>query len=118
MIRSQEESKMSQKRVRRKYSAEEKAAILRRHLVDKKPVSDVCEEYGLQPSVFYGWQRQMMEHMAAVFETGGQRPKRNGREEKLARKVEALEAKLATKDNVIAEVSEEFVRLKKTLGEL
>ena len=38
-------------------------------------------------------------------------------EEKLASKIEALEAKLVKKDNVIAEVSEEFVRLKKELGE-
>ena len=37
---------------RRKFSAEEKAALLRQHLVDKKPVSDVCDEHGIQPSVF------------------------------------------------------------------
>ena len=79
---------------RRKFSAEEKAALVRQHLVDKKPVSDVCDEHGIQPSVFYNWQ-----------------------EERLAREIESLRAKLAKKDNVIAEVSEEFVRLKKELGE-
>ncbi len=79
---------------RRKFSAEEKAALLRQHCVDKKPVSDVCDEHGIQPSVFY-----------------------NGQEERLAREIESLRAKLAKKDNVIAEVSEEFVRLKKELGE-
>ena len=51
---------------RRKFGAEDLAAILRKHLVDKKPVSDVCEEYSIQPSVFFGWQRQLMENMAAV----------------------------------------------------
>jgi transposase len=102
---------------RRKFSAEDKAAILRHHLVDKKPVSDVCDEYGIQPSVFYGWQRQLMENMASAFDGGSSRRQRNGREEKLARENEALQAKLAKKDNVIAEVSEEFVRLKKRLGE-
>ena len=106
------------KKIRRKYTAEEKAAIVRRHLVDKKPVSDVCDEYGIQPSVFYGWQRQLMENMAVAFEANGQRRKGSGREAELARKVEGLEAKLVKKDNVIAEVTEEFVRLKKTLGEL
>lgn len=107
---------MSQQ-TRRKFSAEEKSAILRKHLVEKKPVSDVCDEYGIQPSVFYGWQRQLMENMASAFDGGGGRRQRNGQEEKLERKIEALEAKLAKKDNVIAEVSEEFVRLKKELGE-
>ena len=107
---------MSQ-RTRRKFSAEDKATILRHHLVDKKPVSDVCEEYGIQPSVFYGWQRQLMENMASALDGGAGRRQRNGREENLARKNEALEAKLAKKDNVIAEVTEEFVRLKKSLGE-
>ena len=45
------------KRTRRQFTAEQKAAILRRHLMDKVPVSDLCAEYKLQPSVFYGWQR-------------------------------------------------------------
>lgn len=107
---------MSQ-RTRRKFSAEDKAAILRQHLVDKKPVSDVCDEYGIQPSVFYGWQRQLMENMASALDAGAGRRQRNGREEKLTSKIEALETKLAKKDNVIAEVTEEFVRLKKSLGE-
>ena len=103
--------------IRRKFSTEDKAKILRCHLVDKKPVSDVCDEYGIQPSVFYGWQRQLMENMATALDGGSGRRQRNGQEEKLASKVEALEAKLAKKDNVIAEISEEFVRLKKSLGE-
>lgn len=55
--------------------------------------------------------------MAAALDGGSGRRQRNGQEEKLASKVEALEAKLAKKDNVIAEISEEFVRLKKSLGE-
>ena len=102
---------------RRKFSAEDKAAILRHHLGDKKPVSDVCDEYGIQPSVFYGWQRQLMENMASALDGGSGRRHQNAREEKLARENEALQAKLVKKDNVIAEISEEFVRLKKRLGE-
>jgi len=44
------------KHSRRSFSTEQKVAILRRHLVDKVPVSDLCEEYKLQPSVLYSWQ--------------------------------------------------------------
>ena len=38
---------------RRQYTAQEKMSILRRHLVDGVPVSDLCDELGLQPTVFY-----------------------------------------------------------------
>src|SRR3989442_761515 len=43
---------------RKHYTAEEKVGILRRHLLDKVPVSDLCEELGLQPTVFYRWQNK------------------------------------------------------------
>ena len=58
-----------------------------------------------------------MENMASALEQGSPRRQGTGREEQLARENEALQAKLVKKDNVIAEVSEEFVRLKKRLGE-
>ena len=104
-------------RSRRKFSAEQKAAILRRHLVDKVAVSDLCDEYKLQPSVFYGWQRRLIQNLPAVVEfVGGQR-NASSREAELERRVAALEAKLVKKDNVIAEISEEYVALKKELGE-
>ena len=45
---------------RRHRSAEEKARLLRRHLIDKVPVSTICEEEELQPSVFYQWHRDMV----------------------------------------------------------
>jgi hypothetical protein len=39
------------------FTTEQKVAILKRHMVDKVPVSDLCNELGLQPSVFYTRQR-------------------------------------------------------------
>jgi transposase-like protein len=115
---------MKEKRVRRKFTNEEKAAILRRHLVDKIPVSDLCEEHHIQPSLFYLWQRQVMENLGAAFESNGRGERRSGREEALARTVEQLkadltarEAKLAKKDRVIAELSAEFIEAKKAAGE-
>ena len=45
---------------RKHYTAEEKVAILRRHLLDKVPVSDLCEQNGLQPTVFYRWQKELL----------------------------------------------------------
>jgi len=104
------------KRKRRHRSAEEKARLLRRHLIDKVPVSTICEEEKLQPSVFYQWHRDMVARLEMTMAT---KPgKGNGRERELERENAALRAKLARKDSVIAEISEEYVTLKKELGEL
>ena len=51
---------------RKQYSAQEKVAILRKHLLDKIPVSELCDEYGLQPTVFYRWQKQLFEQVAGL----------------------------------------------------
>jgi transposase len=108
---------------RRRHPVDEKVAILRRHLADKVPVSDLCDEHKLQPSVFYDWQRQVIDNLGAALEAGGK--KSNSRTAELEQQVEALKAQLAKKDAVIAkkdaviaDVSEEYVALKKQLGEL
>ena len=53
---------------RKNYTAEEKLSILKRHLVEKVPVSDLCDELGLNPNVFYAWQKQLFENGAAAFQ--------------------------------------------------
>lgn len=105
---------MSSKRPRRSHSADQKAAILKRHHVEKVPVSDLCDEAKLQPSLFYYWQRQLFENAPSVFEAPKGKP---SRERDLEARIAQLEAKLARKDAVIAEVTEELVRTKKELGE-
>ena len=60
---------------RKHFTPEEKVAILRRHLVDKVPVSELCEELGLRPTVFYRWQKELFENGAAAFQSQG-RPQR------------------------------------------
>jgi len=102
---------------RRHFTPEEKATILRRHLADRVPVSDLCDEYHIQPTVFYLWQRQALERLSEVLQDG--RTAR-GQTQALATeraRLMALEAKLAKKDAIIAEVSEEYLALKKKLGE-
>ncbi len=103
------------KRTRRNHSSQQKAALLKRHHVEKVPVSTVCDENKLQPSVFYHWQRQLFENAATVFD--GAKPGASSREKELEARIAQLEAKLAKKDAVIAEISEEYVKLKKELGE-
>lgn len=101
-------------RKRRNYTPEEKVAILRRHLVEQVPVSDLCDELGLNPTVFYGWQKLFFENGAAAFQ---RKRKRSGRTPEASR-IEKLEAKLAQKNEVLAELMQEHVELKKELGEL
>ena len=98
---------------RRKFLGEERMVILRRHLVDKVAVSDVCDEAGIHPTLFYRWQKELFEHGAAAFGRRGD----DGQNRRLEKKVVALEKKLAGKDEVIAEIMESHVRLKKSLGE-
>ena len=99
---------------RRRFTPEEKAAALRRHLGDKLPVSDICDELGIQPSLFYTWQRQGLENLSAALEDG-RRHRRNETTEldREQKKVEALESKLVRKNDVISEISQELVELKK-----
>lgn len=109
---------MGKRKARQNYSVEQKAAILRRHLNDKVPVSDLCDEHGLQPSVFYSWKKALLDNAEVAIEESSGRRKRRSREAQLERQVETLKTKLAKKDNVIAEISEEYVALKKGSGGL
>ena len=101
------------KRRRKQYGPEEKVVILRKHLVEKVPVSDVCEEYGLHPTVFYRWQKEFFEKGAAAF-------RRSGDQEtvRLKRRVADLEEKLVRKNEVVSELMEEYMAAKKDLGVL
>lgn len=103
---------------RRYFSPEQKVAALRRHLLEKVPISELCEELQIAPSLFYLWQRDFFENGQAAFES-----KADGRQAKKAEslqqeKIERLEAKMHRKDEVLAELMEEHVALKKSLGEI
>ena len=84
------------KRGRRRFTGIEKTHTLKRHLVDKIAVSDLCDELGLQPSQFYQWQKQLFENGARAFENPG----KQGAEPQLA----VLEAKLTRRNAMIAEL--------------
>ena len=102
---------------RKKFSLEEKVRLLRLHLVEKVPVSDICDQHGLNPNVFYRWQQQFFENGSAAFEKAG-KGRNDSQSKKLLEKVDKLQAKLASKDEVIAEIMASHVQLKKNLGEV
>jgi|SRR5215471_5486634 len=103
------------KQTRRHFSPQEKVAILKRHLVEGTPVSDLCDQFGLNPTVFYQWQRQLFENGHELFANGR---KFKAVEDAKDQKIERLQAKLQRKNEVLAELMEEHTQLKKDLGEL
>ena len=86
---------------------------IRRHLLEKEAISKLCDELGLQPTVFYRWQKEFFENGAAAFQG-------KGRVDHQAEQVriEYLEKKIQRKDEVLAELMSEHLALKKELGEL
>ena len=101
---------------RRRFGTDQKAAILKRYLVDKVPISDLCDEYGIKPNQVYAWQKILVDNLEAAFHPVAKRAanKVSVQEEKIAR----LENKLQQKNEVISELMEENVRAKKANGEL
>ena len=49
---------------RRHYSPEQKVAILREHLIEQVPVSELCEKHQIHPTLFYQWQKTFFENGA------------------------------------------------------
>jgi transposase-like protein len=98
---------------RRNFTPEEKVAILKKNLLENVAVSDLCDQYGLHPTVFYRWQKAFFENGAWAFEK-----KKGSRTARLEKKIARLESKLGKKNEVLSELMEEHVNLKKTLGEV
>lgn len=100
---------------RRHFPGPERVAILKRHLLEGTPVSDLCDELDISPTLFYRWQKVFFENGHAAFDSDR---KSRAVEDANVRKIEQLEAKLQRKNEVLSELMEEHTKLKKELGEL
>lgn len=108
---------MIQKKARCSFTPQQKAEAVRRHLSDKVPVSDLADELEVQPTMIHVWVRQVLDQAEKAFErSAGRADKRadNAKDQKIAQ----LQEKLVKKNEVVAELMEEHVQLKKELGEL
>jgi len=99
---------------RRHFSGQEKVVVIKRHLLEKTPVSDLCDELDITPNQFYRWQQEFFENGHAAFDNGR---KTKAAEDAKDKKIEQLQAKVQRKNEVLAEVMEEYTKLKKELGE-
>ncbi len=126
-------------RKRRHFSPEDKIAIVRKHLVERIPVSEVCREHDLSPNLFYGWQRELFENGHFAFQLKKKNrvltkleaenaklregsvstpPHWSTTDTKLEAENAKLREKLEKKNEVVAELMQEYIQLKKDLGEL
>lgn len=107
-------------RTRRMFTPSQKAEVVRRHLKDQVPVSQLAAELDVQPSQIHQWVEVVLTQAERAFEKPGKKPKRSAKklEQLNARKIHKLEEKLNLKNEVIAELMEENVKAKKLNGEL
>jgi transposase len=108
--------KINVKKIRRSFTAEQKAEILVKHFKENVQASDLCDAQGLTPSAFFNWKNQALSNLTRALTPDSH--KIPNREKQLEEKILKLEAKLVKKDHVIAEISEDIIALKKKLGEL
>jgi len=94
---------------RKRYTAEEKAKILRELLEEGKSVSEVADKYELHPNCIFKWRKQLLEEGKETFKIKRADISSKAKERKIA----ALEDKIKHKDEVIAELAQELLELKK-----
>ena len=100
---------------RRHLSPQEKVAALKRHLLENIPVSTLCDQLGIAPTLFYRWQKELFENGHSLFENGR---KAKAVEDANQARIQQLEAKLTRKNEVMAELMEALTDEKKRNGEL
>ena len=92
---------------RRKYTPEEKIRIVLEGFRREVSVNDLCRREGIKPSAYYAWTKEFME-------AGKERLSRDAARDATRQEVEALKRENAELKHLVAEVSLEAYRLKKT----
>ena len=101
------------KKTRKRPSVQEKATILRLHLLERTPVSDLCDEYGIHPTMSYRWQKELFENAAAALDPRTRRPS-----DAKDRRIRPPGAKAPTQERSPLRTDGGAYELKKELGEL
>ncbi len=103
-------------KTRKTLTPEQKVAVVRQHLLEKVPVSQVCEQHGINVVCFYNWQKQLFENGSVAFERKANSANVKRQADANTVKIASLEAKIQQKNEVIAELLQEHVQLKKANG--
>ena len=103
---------------RKQFTPEQKVAMVRRHLIENVPVSDLCDEHGIHATQYYQWQKQLFENGEGAFARRPNKANAKRRQNTYEKKIGQLEEKLQDRNEVVAELLQEHVQLKKANGEL
>lgn len=96
---------------RKRYSPENKVAILRQHFEQNISVADICEKYRIHPNLFYRWKKDLFENAVDIFSLKKMKQKHDTTADK-------LQATIKERNEIIAELLQENLKLKKLSGEI
>ena len=102
---------------RRNLTPAQKISIVRAHLLDGVPISDLCDKHQIHATNYYNWQKQLFENGEKCFERKKNSANERRQKDAQQKKIDQLEAKIQSKNEVVAELLEEHVKLKKASGE-
>ncbi len=97
----------------RRFTGQQKMEMIVMHVKQKKPVPEICEQNQIAPSQYYTWQEELFEKGELVFDSKDGESKTIA---KLKETIEDLKRQLSYKNNVLFELMEEHVKVKKKLG--
>jgi len=95
---------------RRHFTSQEKVKAVKEHLVNKTPISDICDSYGITTSHYYKWQSEFFTNGTKAFEKTSKESK--VKEQKMIR----LEKELNQRNEAIAFLVEDNIKVKKQHG--
>lgn len=99
---------MSERKKRKRWSAEDKLRIVLAGMESGTEISELCRREGINPTQYYAWKKTLLSSAARVF---------NGEQDKPAARQQRLESDLSRFKDVIAEITAENLDLKKTLSD-
>jgi transposase len=99
---------------RKHLSPQQKVIILREHLENQVPLSQLSERYHVHVNLLYKWKKQLFESASDIFSQTQTRESQSQ-----LGKITRLENRIRDKDQLISELVEENINLKKSLhGEI
>lgn len=93
------------------YTAEEKTIILREHLENAMAISELADKYGIHPNAIYQWKKQLFEQAPQSLVRKSR--KKEQRQSGYERRIAELEELLKKRENLITELVQENIDLKK-----
>lgn len=94
----------------KRVSDAEKVKAIKLHLLEKKPVSEVCDDMEVAPSAYYKWQLKLFENAEIALKD----PKKFHKETSDQKRIKLLEERLQLREEALAELMIDHVRLKKS----